>query len=266
MPIDKPLHINPHNEQPLDFTFAPYKAIVQAMVTSDRTAHNACNFLLAMWQADNTAKHLRWNQQVAQQTAQRAEQQVGDSPSNPKGVQNNILPLELNVAPFLAPSALASLSGVSVSLSQTSQCKTCPVFAPVDCSLAVPSSTHQCSLLVMINHLQDGKYIDLWYCSDNGLAEAAWNPQSVVAEEWAFINGAYKHTDGYHSFKKSIPDELLTFAQFASAKDGYLAAIRAAGWPSKHVDEYVLFFYNITYHELKSYGNLGKQALVSYAA
>ncbi|KAF8872635.1 hypothetical protein BD779DRAFT_1411891, partial [Infundibulicybe gibba] len=122
-----------------------------------------------------------------------------------------------------------------------------------------------------INKIEAYEYIDLWYFTPEGRAEAAGQAKAPDGDGFSLeggLNGerlALKSTTTASPSKNVILDEALPWHVFTESRYRYLKYIGVARWPEKLYKDMAAFFVRIETHPIHK-TPAGKRALLEYQA
>ncbi|KAG6375961.1 hypothetical protein JVT61DRAFT_2839 [Boletus reticuloceps] len=98
------------------------------------------------------------------------------------------------------------------------------------------------------------EYIELWYFSLEGCAEASRNNKSQADDAFGLSNSHNVLTlhpvASVKASRFARADHNLSFNDFLQAKNIFLEHIKCAPWPGKHVDALAEFFWNLENHPI----------------
>lgn len=120
-----------------------------------------------------------------------------------------------------------------------------------------------------LNRLDNCKYVELWYFTAEGLAEAA-NQRVATEDVYSLAPGVgnglcLKHTSNMRASEKVVPDAWLTWAQFIQARGIFLTHVRNANWTEQYFNALSQFLVNLELHST-AITDGGTQVLLEYQA
>ena len=120
-----------------------------------------------------------------------------------------------------------------------------------------------------INKLESLDYVELWYFTPEGCAEASENQRAVAEEAYGLTKVdnfmALRPIAAFKASRNVIRDMDLTWRQMTMAKNALLQQMTKAKWPEKHVRALALFFLNLELHDQRLLPN-GEHVLLIYQA
>ncbi|KAF8868765.1 hypothetical protein BD779DRAFT_1382494, partial [Infundibulicybe gibba] len=122
-----------------------------------------------------------------------------------------------------------------------------------------------------LNKLDAYEYVDLWYFTPEGCAEAARQARAPDGEGFNFAGGlngerlALKPSSTASPSKNAILDEHLPWHVFTEARYRFIKYIGIAKWPGKLYKDLCAFFMRLESHPLHR-TDAGKRALLEYQA
>ncbi|KAH7917746.1 hypothetical protein BV22DRAFT_1025832 [Leucogyrophana mollusca] len=122
-----------------------------------------------------------------------------------------------------------------------------------------------------LERLKKFEYIELWYCSPEGCADAAETQRTssndtfgISCSDSSFM--VLKPVASVRASRKAIRDEDLTWDQMQVRGTTFLTIIKELpGWSHEHYTTLALFWYRISNHELRTRPN-GQRILIHYQA
>ncbi|KIJ09536.1 hypothetical protein PAXINDRAFT_55044, partial [Paxillus involutus ATCC 200175] len=243
---------NPHNIDPPDYGAERYAPARQPLIANFGISHEeAAQRLLEIWTAQNQLERQDWNArrdveaEEARQEQDRLLRQWEDA---------DRLRLQEEEA-----------------ARQEERKKNRNKFLPfndvkVASTIPITPSPHA------LRKLRKGKYVELHYFTNKGLAEAQSISHSVDDDALALL----QDEQGLHSFvpiaaakaKESvIPDHELTWPQIDEATHRLLQAMKECGWEEDCVGAHLQFWMNLSAHEWRhDPEDAAHQALIVYQA
>jgi hypothetical protein len=121
-----------------------------------------------------------------------------------------------------------------------------------------------------IRKLKKGDYVEMYYFTNKGLAEAEASSRSVDDEAFSLT----RDENGHHSFisvaaakakDTIIPDKDLTWVEVDEAAPRLLQAMRENGWDGERIQSHLQFWMALGSHEYRHDSDeFGKRALIIY--
>jgi hypothetical protein len=120
-----------------------------------------------------------------------------------------------------------------------------------------------------ISKLEAFEFIDLYYFTTEGLAEAAASLRSTADDIFGIekINStlALRSIPSSTASRNLIKDEDLTWSQMTMAKNGLLQYAQNADWPKPYLQSLAAFFFKLESHEYRKHTR-GEKTLILYQA
>ncbi|KAL4077860.1 hypothetical protein J3A83DRAFT_4087655, partial [Scleroderma citrinum] len=107
-----------------------------------------------------------------------------------------------------------------------------------------------------LKHLENFKFIHMWYFTRDGLHEAAKTVQhsdknkTLAITQAAKGNIAVRAVNSLIASKNAKLDHHLTYAEYMFMKNHFLMTIENAKWGNDVIDSYNWFFHNLNNHPL----------------
>ncbi|KIK75977.1 hypothetical protein PAXRUDRAFT_102541, partial [Paxillus rubicundulus Ve08.2h10] len=110
----------------------------------------------------------------------------------------------------------------------------------------------QCPAQYALQKLSTFDFIDLWYFSPAGCAEATRNNKSNGDDTFSIVRVdeilTLRSVTIIKASWNSMEDHKLTFEVFLQEKNNFLFYAKKTLWPSKHLNAPAVFFWNIEMH------------------
>ncbi|KAF8878935.1 hypothetical protein BD779DRAFT_1553147 [Infundibulicybe gibba] len=122
-----------------------------------------------------------------------------------------------------------------------------------------------------INKVQNYEYVDLWYFTPDGYAEAARQAKATDDEGFTLAGGESGERLGLKAMttasasKNAILDEALPWNVFTDTRQEYLDFLASVEWPERLYADMAAFFARIETHRIRK-TDAGKRALLEYQA
>ena len=120
-----------------------------------------------------------------------------------------------------------------------------------------------------LQKLRQFNYVELWYFSPNAYWEAARESCSIAEDALGVMKKddvlTLKPAMVVKASKNALLDHELPIADFLKAKNAFLQQATQAGWPAKHIDAILLFFWNLEIHPMCDSPH-GDEIVLTYAS
>lgn len=144
-----------------------------------------------------------------------------------------------------------------------------PKINDFDSALASPSVIVPRPSQYAIQKLASFEFVEMWYFSPEGCAEAACNHRSQADDAFGLAASndilTIRPVASVKASKNARPNYELTFSEFLQGKNSYLHHIKQSSWPDKHINALAEFFWNLENHPARSNPN-GDAVALQYAA
>ena len=226
--------------------YAPFRnAFIAA---SNVTPEQAIQQLIDAWEAGRAERQALWDQQELQdQQAKDDEQRIRDE----------------------ARQAQADIDEAERENERKEKEKKKPKFAAFDADSSVKDDITPRPSSFALNKLDHGDYVELWYFTPDGCADAAAHSHSVAEDAFgiAKVDGfmALRPVASFKAAKNVVRDRDLTWRQLSMGKSNFLECATKADWPIAHLRSLALFFAYIEDSPLRNKPN-GEQTLIVYQA
>ncbi|GBE84443.1 predicted protein [Sparassis crispa] len=224
---DPSLEVCPNFSSPL------YNAIVQAFALSQGIVPNvATQQLTDVWTAENDSRKLAWATQC------QADQDAEDAAE----------------AQHLAAEDAAKRADEELAEAECREVeKKKPKIGDFDEDVAPPDVLLARLSVYALEKLRKCEYIGLWYFTEEGCQDAHDSQSFTIDEAFSIAHldnmMALKPMASCHASRNALQDHDLSWRQMTMGKAVFLIEIQKAGWPQKHRDSLLAFFYAITNHE-----------------
>ncbi|KAG9310930.1 hypothetical protein JVU11DRAFT_8803 [Chiua virens] len=248
--MPQPAAINPHDAVAPDYTQERFSAARQPFVDDFNLTHQqAAQRLKDIWNAQNMLDKEEWDIQqrelaeVARVEQQRHHQQEED--------RQRAADEEHELAV------------------QEERKKNRNKFLPYN-KVPIANTITKLPSPLAIRKLKKGDFVELYYFTNKGLAEAEASSRSADDEAFALT----RDESGHHSFisiaaakakDTVIPDKDLTWAEFDEAAPRLLQAMRENGWDEERVQSHLKLWMDLSAHPFRHDSDeYGKRALIVY--
>ncbi|KII82872.1 hypothetical protein PLICRDRAFT_180951 [Plicaturopsis crispa FD-325 SS-3] len=120
-----------------------------------------------------------------------------------------------------------------------------------------------------LSKLEKFEYVDLWYFTQEGCADAAENSRKVAEDAYSLAKVddfmALRPVSLFKASRNVVKDQDLTWRQFSMGRHAFLRAASKASWPEGHISALADFFFEIETSPYRSRPN-GERALMRYQA
>jgi len=120
-----------------------------------------------------------------------------------------------------------------------------------------------------IGKLKSFNFIELWYFTDKGCAEAQDTSKAQSDDAYGLTKiddlVALKPVASFKASRNVVPDADLTWRQMNVGKNTLLWYMDQCDWPHKHVQSFAHFYFNIEIEPMCSQPN-GERVLIAYQA
>lgn len=232
-----------------DFASAPYLAIRQLIIAGSAETHEQVAERLAdAWDVEHNARIDAWN---AQQAATRAAEAAA-------------LQAERD-----AQNAQLRLDEAEAEKERKDAEKKKPKINDFDTALPPPSIIVPRPSQYALQKLSTFEFIEMWYFSPDGCAEATRNHRSQADDAFGLTASndilTIRPVASVKASKNARADHDLTFSEFLQAKNSFLHHVKQSAWPDKHVNVLAEFFWNLENHPMRSNTN-GDIIALQYAS
>jgi hypothetical protein len=205
---------------------------------------DAITFLQETWTADITAKKAQW---AAQEVADAADRQAEEDNRRKEEARQ-----------------LREAGPAPQAIDPAPKKPTMPSFDP---DKAMPNKLLARPGKYALKRLAEFKYVELWYFTADGCADAKANHSNADdTYSLAQVGGqvSIRSANASNASKKAVRDEDLTWAEMTKAKNLFLNYIQKL-WPQEHANSHAVFFYDIETSDLRE-EHLGEETLIAYQA
>ncbi|KAF8839685.1 hypothetical protein BDN67DRAFT_990750 [Paxillus ammoniavirescens] len=228
---------DPSLERRPDFSGEAYRTICDALTQAvNENDQQVTDRLAAAWDTDKIIRVEAWNQQQAIEAQVQAEAERA----------------------WIEQEAEALLAEEEVERERKEAEKKKQKMNNFDETSSVPS----------VIKLSAFDFVDLWYFSPAGCAEATRNNQANADDTFGISKVdeilTLRSVTSVKASRNTVEDHELTFEVFLQAKNNFLFYAKNALWPPKHLDALAEFFWNIETHPMRSNPN-GNAVVLTYA-
>jgi hypothetical protein len=126
-----------------------------------------------------------------------------------------------------------------------------------------------CPLQYALRHLKNFEYLELWYLTQEGCADAAQHQHTQNDDTFRLTKVddvvALRQVSMLRASKNVIPDANLSFRQMSIAKTALIQQMMRFQWPNKAITTLAEFFTHIEVHPYHQH-EFGELALLTYQA
>jgi hypothetical protein len=233
MPEDQVVLSDPALDICPDYTHEDYQQIRNILAASmDNSQERAIEALEALWRKETDRKKIIWARQQLEE----------DEPANNSPLSRQPSPIYPSPDKKKRPNIVSDLSNLRSDRPRPS------AFA--------------------LRKLEAFEYVELWYFSTDGCADACFAANTsndealglIQAEDGITLQKVPKRS------KKAVQDESLTWEQLSIAKGNFLFHIQyVTKWPEPIVASFSTFYFNLDNHPIKA-EPLGNETLLHYHA
>lgn len=120
-----------------------------------------------------------------------------------------------------------------------------------------------------IGKLKSFNYVELWYFTDEGCAEAQDTSKAHSDDAYGITKVddlvALKPVASFKASRNVVPDADLTWTQMNIAKNMLIQYMGFCDWPQKHIQSFAHFYFNLELEPIRSRPN-GEKVLIVYQA
>ncbi|KAG6379341.1 hypothetical protein JVT61DRAFT_11801 [Boletus reticuloceps] len=121
-----------------------------------------------------------------------------------------------------------------------------------------------------LQKLSSFDFVELWYFSPEGCADAARNNSKSHADDTFGLSRTddvltVKSVAAVRASRFALADHQLSFESFLQARNNFLVYARKANWPAENLDSLAEFFWKIETHSIRK-NQLGNKIALTYAA
>lgn len=145
-------------------------------------------------------------------------------------------------------------------------------FADFDAGAPCDDQAVQRASSYATDRLNRGVYVELFYWTLLGFSEAEMDSRTVADDTLSFARTgtgtknevAFRPTSSLRASKNAIPDHLLSWSDFDTAKSNMLAYFKqpTCRWPKSHAEALEVFWYGLCMHPYRNKGVHGERALL----
>ncbi|KAF8892197.1 hypothetical protein BD779DRAFT_97799 [Infundibulicybe gibba] len=243
------IEYDPAREVCPDFTLPMFRVVRASLIAYPdapllRTDGEAARALVDAWQEYNRQRRKEYKQQEEEEWALKRKRNPFRRPPSPAPLR---LILDLTDEP------------------PNKKRKPLPI---IDRDRGPPDFIWPRPLRFAIKKIEKYQWVELWYFSREGCAEAKRTPScDELFEMVTTVDGrpAFRLIPPFAASENVIPDAQLAWPDFIDATQNYLASLSNANWPQEVVTSMKTFFDHIAIHRLGS-SELGRRALLTYQA
>ncbi|KAH7907933.1 hypothetical protein BJ138DRAFT_1013764 [Hygrophoropsis aurantiaca] len=243
------LLVDPALEEQPDHSSAMYQGLRTAIIGNTQTTEEeAAERLTELWRTARDDRTVRWQAQLEEDAriAAEAEQERQAQEAQEREQREQAAELERQEA-----------EKKKLKINDFDDNR------QVDSSLVPHPSAYAMS------KLEHFEYVELWYFTQAGCAEAAIEAKSTSDDAYGLtkVDGfaAFRRVSDLKASRKVVQDHLLSWRDFDIGKTNLLYHIDKLKWPKKHQDALMVFFLTIVNHEYRVRPR-GEEALVIYAS
>ncbi|KAJ7662769.1 hypothetical protein DFH06DRAFT_947017, partial [Mycena polygramma] len=239
------LSVDPNLQECPDFASSDFDDIRQAIVGTDP---EAAEKLRAAWTSANDARKVVWEQQIQRdRDAAEAIRQTREQEAERL--------------------RLAAEKEAEAERKEAEKKK--PKLADFDDSRAIGDHIATRPSPFAVKKLNDFCYVELYYFTPEGCADAADQQRSVAEDAFALARTddalALRPISSFRSSRNVIKDSDLTWRQMEMGANGYLEQLQRAGWTERHIKSMATFFYLLNRHASRELDH-GEAILLIYQA
>ncbi|KAF6744547.1 hypothetical protein DFP72DRAFT_1078396 [Ephemerocybe angulata] len=242
---------DPNLEEMPDFDAEEFQTTFQALATEDNTLEAITQRSKDAWTASHQKKLEAWQAQVAEdaEAERQLEEERAREEQEREAAKEESRRLEKAEKDKKKPKVKAFVANKLVN-----------TFA------AIRTSQYA------INKVKSLEYIELWYWTPEGCADAATQDRTVsstvlaLTSEGGIGQALFTPAAAHKVSTKVVADEKITWRDMSVAKTGLLQCMRGEeNWPEEHVMALGSFFLELDHHELRR-RDYGEEALLLYQA
>lgn len=225
----------------------------------DMTDEVAAAELTTLWRALQAMKQVEWDRLQAEQ--QEAEQQALERQEAERVEQERLEAEGREREPAQLPP-----DGQPVDPESAEE------FADFDAGAPCDDQAVQRASSYATDRLNRGVYVELFYWTLLGFSEAEMDSRTVADDTLSFARTgtgtknevAFRPTSSLRASKNAIPDHLLSWSDFDTAKSNMLAYFKqpTCRWPKSHAEALEVFWYGLCMHPYRNKGVHGERALL----
>lgn len=234
-----------------DFASNIYDAARAPFVNANTTEEQAIALLSAIWKAGNDAERVNWQQQLDADAADAVDQ--------------------VRVQAELETQQTKELQKEQDDIRKDDRKKNKSKYTPIS-DRGVPTIATAVAAHYAVRRMEKGLYTEMWYYTNDGLAEANRAATSMDDEAMSMVRQA----DGTTAWIPAVsardtrgvqPDKLIKWEDFCQAVPRMIIAMEDAGWPRDRVIMMANFWGNLQVHEYRaSIDPLDQRTLLRYQA
>ncbi|KAG2343184.1 hypothetical protein BDR05DRAFT_884647, partial [Suillus weaverae] len=226
-----------------------FENIWAQLVNENTTEEQAMQLLQNIWEANNNAVKVLWQQQVEEdRERQEHHQRLDDEQER------------------LNQERVEEEEVVHKEERKKNKYKFIPL---LETGIPDDSTIMPCSYA--LKKLDKGEYVELWYFTNDGLDEAnqkqTINDDAMILSTLADGLTAWVSSASTRNTQSVVNDEKLPLKEFCQACPRFLTAIEEADWPEDRVRMMACFWMNIQVHKLRSLRDpIAQKTLLVYQA
>lgn len=240
---------DPTNVPCPDFAGAAYAAVRQVLSNNGQVTNDqAIEQLTTAWNQTHEQEVEAWNQQVQTELEERQEQArlAAEAETRRQEEEERLKDEEKKEQEKKRPK-----------INDFDESKTI-----ADHVIARPSQ-------FAIGKLKSFNYVELWYFTDEGCAEAQDTSKAQSDDAYGITKVddlvALKPVMSFKASRNAVPDADLTWKQMNVAKNMLMRYMDFCDWPQKHVQSFAHFYFNLELEPIRSRPH-GEKVLIVYQA
>ncbi|KAG1796690.1 uncharacterized protein HD556DRAFT_1234065 [Suillus plorans] len=211
-------------------------ANIQAQLVNDNTTKaQVMQLLHNIWEANNNAIKVLWQQQV----------------DNDREQQEHLRRVNEDEQERLNQEKVEEQETACKEEKKKNKHKFLPIL-----ETGIPDDLTITPCSYVLRKLDNGEYVELWYFTNDGLDEAKQkktvNNDTMILSTLADGSTAWVSSASMRSARAVVNDENLPFEEFCQACPRFLTAIEEAEWPQDRVRMMARFWMNIQVHQFHS--------------
>jgi hypothetical protein len=232
-----------------DFTSPAFAPLRETIAAARQVSHEeVAQELSAAWDEDNRLRVITWQQQEAED--EQARQDTARLAQEAEDRERAQQELEAETERREAEKKKPKIHGFNSTKSVGN------AIAPRPSPFA-------------LNKLETFDYIELWYFTQEGCADAFDNQRAVAEDAYGLTAVddfmALKPVSSFKASRNVVKDKSLTWRQMTMAKNSILQHMTKANWPDDHINALANFFVSLDLHEQRLQPN-GEEVLLLYQA
>ncbi|KAG1800929.1 uncharacterized protein HD556DRAFT_1534060 [Suillus plorans] len=233
-----------------DYASDVFANIRAQLVNENTTEAQAMQLLRNIWEANNNAIKVLWQQQVDEDRERQEQRQRLDEDEQERLDQARVEEEE--------------------AARKEERKKNKHKFIPI-LQTGIPDEPAITPCSYALKKLDKGEYVELWYFTNDGLDEASIkktiDDDTMILSTLADGSTAWVSSASTRSARSVVNDENLPFEEFCQACPCFLTAIEEAEWPEDRVRMMARFWMNIQVHKFRSLRDpIAQKTLLVYQA